>query len=45
MMEDRICEVRFLELGIFHSRQKYQGEMELPTDNFEGVYFGFGFYF
>lgn len=31
-MEDKIYEIRFLELGVFLSRQKYQRDMELPTD-------------
>lgn len=31
-MEDKIYEIRFLELDVFLSRQKYQRDMELPTD-------------
>lgn len=41
-MEDRTYKVRFLELGIFHSRQKYQGGMQPYTDIFDGVCLGFG---
>lgn len=38
-MEDRIYEVRFLELDVFLSRQKYQRDMELPTDFWGGCCF------
>lgn len=36
-MEDKIYEIRFLELGVFLSRRKYQRDMELPTDMGGGV--------